>query len=127
MRRRAFITLLGGTAVTAWGGPSAVRAQQADRMRRIGWLDNGRAEDPVVQARNTAVTQELEKLGWVVGRNAAIDYRFGVNSLEMAQQFGAELLRLAPDVILCIGSPGVKALQQATTTVPIVFIQVAKP
>ena len=124
MQRRKFITLLGGAAAT-W--PVAARAQQPDRMRRIGWLDNGQADDPAVQARNAAVRQELERLGWVVGRNLAIDYRSGVVSFEMAQQLGAELLRLSPDVIFCAGSPGVKALQQATRTVPIVFINVAEP
>jgi putative ABC transport system substrate-binding protein len=124
MRRREFITLIGGAAV-AW--PLAARAQQAERMRRIGWLDNGHADDPGVQARNAAVRQELERLGWVVGRNLAIDYRWGVLSFDMAQQLGAELLSLSPDVIFCAGSPGVKALQQATKTVPIVFINVAEP
>jgi putative tryptophan/tyrosine transport system substrate-binding protein len=124
MQRREFITLLGGAAA-AW--PIAARAQQPDRMRRIGWLDNGLADDPGVQARNAAVRQELERLGWVVGRNLAIDYRWGVFSFEMAQQLGAELLSLSPDVIFCAGSPGVKALQQATRTVPIVFINVAEP
>jgi putative tryptophan/tyrosine transport system substrate-binding protein len=63
----------------------------------------------------------LEKLGWVVGRNLAIDYRWGVTSFEMGQRFGGELLSLLPDVILSVGSPGVKALQQATKTMPVVF------
>ena len=80
-----------------------------------------------MQARTAAVQQELEKLGWVVGRNLQIDYRFGVISFEMAQRLGAELLNLSPDVILCAGSPGVRALKQATSTVPIVFILVAEP
>ena len=66
-------------------------------------------------------------MGWVVGRNLQIDYRYGVISFEMALQLGAELLSLSRDVILCAGSPGVKALQQATSTVPIVFILVAEP
>jgi len=96
-------------------------------MRRIGWLEQGHADDPTIQVRTAAVRQELEQLGWVVGRNLQIDYRYGVTSFEMAQQLGAELLSLSPDVILCAGSPGVKALQQATSTVPIVFILVAEP
>jgi putative ABC transport system substrate-binding protein len=124
MRRREFITLLGGASV-AW--PLTARAQQRDRMRRIGWLDNAKADDPAAQTRTAAVLQDLEKAGWVVGRNLQIDHRWGVTSPEMAQHMGAELLRLSPDVILCAGSPGVKALQQATSTVPIVFILVAEP
>ena len=126
MKRRKFLTLIRSAAAAAW--PLAARAQQSDRMRRIGWLDNGYvADDPAGQARNAAVRQELERLGWIVGRNLVIDYRWGVVSFEMAQQLGAELLSLAPDVIFCTGSPGVKALQQATKTVPIVFINVAEP
>jgi putative ABC transport system substrate-binding protein len=124
MNRRELIPLLGATAVM-W--PSAARAQQPDRMRRIGWLDNGQAYDPAVQARTAVVREELGRLGWIVGRNLAIDYRWGVVSFEMGQQLGAELLSLSPDVIFCAGSPGLKALQQATKTVPIVFILVAEP
>jgi putative ABC transport system substrate-binding protein len=128
MRRREFITLLSGAAaVTSLSWPPAARAQQPDRMRRIGWLDNARADDPAAQTRTSAVLQDLEKAGWVVGRNLQIDHRWGVTSPEMAQRLGAELLSLSPDVILCAGSPGVKALQQATSTVPIVFILVAEP
>jgi ABC-type uncharacterized transport system substrate-binding protein len=122
MRRRDFIALAGAAA---W--PIAARAQQPERMRRIGWLENAPADGPAARARATAVKEELEKLGWAVGRNLTIDYRWGVTSFEMAQRFGAELLQLSPDVVLCVGSPGVKALQQATKTVPIVFLQVAEP
>jgi putative tryptophan/tyrosine transport system substrate-binding protein len=124
MRRRSFITLLGSAAV-AW--PLAAHAQQPERMRRIGLLEIGYADDPVVQARTGAVREGLEKLGWVVGRNLTIDYRWGVTSFETAQRLGGELLSLSPDVILCAGSPAVKALQQATHTVPIVFVLVAEP
>jgi len=123
MKRRAVVTLIGAAA--AWA--LAVRAQQPDRLRRIGWLEQGHADDPIIQARIAAVMQELEQLGWVVGRNLQIDYRFGVTSFEMAKQLGAELLNLSPNVILCAGSPGVKTLQQATSTVPIIFILVAEP
>jgi putative tryptophan/tyrosine transport system substrate-binding protein len=124
MRRREFITLLGGTVV-AW--PLAARAQQPDRVRRIGWLDNIQPDNPAAPVRAATVQQELEKLGWVVGRNLQFDHRFGVVSAEMAQRVAAELLSLKPDVILCSGSPGVQALKQATSTVPIVFISVAEP
>jgi putative tryptophan/tyrosine transport system substrate-binding protein len=96
-------------------------------MRHIGLLEIGYADDPVVQARTAAVREGLEKLGWVVDRNLTIDYRWGVTSFEMAQRLGGELLSLSPDVILCAGSPAVKALQQATHTVPIVFVLVAEP
>jgi putative ABC transport system substrate-binding protein len=122
VKRREFVALLGG-AVT-W--PLAARAQQP-AMRRIGWLEQGQPDDPAAQARIAAVRQDLERLGWVVGRNLQIDYRWGVTSVEMAQRLGGELLRLSPDVILSAGSPGVKALQQATSTVPILFIFVAEP
>ena len=124
MRRRDFITLFGSSAV---GWPLAARAQQSDRMRRIGWLEQAQPDDPAGQARIMAVTKDLEQLGWVVGRNLQIDYRWGVVSPEMAQRLGGELLSLSPDLIMSVGSPGVKALQQATTSVPIVFIFVAEP
>jgi putative ABC transport system substrate-binding protein len=96
-------------------------------MRRIGWLELGPADDPAVQVRTTAVREGLEQLDWVVGRNLQIDYRWSVTSFELAQRLGAELLSLSPDVILCAGTPSLKALQQATSTVPIVFILVAEP
>jgi ABC-type uncharacterized transport system substrate-binding protein len=124
VRRRDFIKGIAGSTVV-W--PLAARAQQSDRIRRIGWLDAGQPDDPAVQARTAAVNQELERLGWIVGRNLAIEHRWGVVSFEMGQQLGAELLSLSPDVIFCVGSPGLKALQQATKTVPIVFILVAEP
>jgi ABC-type uncharacterized transport system substrate-binding protein len=127
MQRRQFISLLSAATVTSLSRPVSVCAQQADRMRRIGWLEQGHPDDPQVQERKAAVRQELERLGWVVGRNLQIDYRYGVISFEMAQQLGAELLSLSPDVILCSGSLGVKALQRATSTVPIVFISVVEP
>jgi putative ABC transport system substrate-binding protein len=123
MRRREFITLVG--TVATW--PLAARAQQSDRMRRIGWLEQAQPDDPAGQARIMSVTKDLEQLGWIVGRNLQIDYRWGVVSPEMAQRLGGELLSLSPDLIMSVGSPGVKALQQATTSVPIVFMFVAEP
>jgi putative tryptophan/tyrosine transport system substrate-binding protein len=123
MRRRDFITLAGGAA--AW--PLAARAQQSDRVRRIGWMDLIRADDPVAQTRVAAVRGDLEKSGWIFGRNLQIDYRWGVTSVEIAQRSGVELLSLAPDVILCSGGPAVQALQKATNSVPIVFVLVAEP
>jgi putative ABC transport system substrate-binding protein len=124
MLRRDFITRLTGTAAAiALCRPYGVGAQQPDRTRRIGLLEIGLPDDPVAQARTAAIREELEKLGWVVGRNLAIDYRWG----EMGQLLGKELLRLSPDVIFSVGTPSVKALQQATKTVPVVFIFVVEP
>ena len=124
MRRREFIALVGGAAA-AW--PLTARAQQGERMRRIGWLDPAPETDPGVQARVTTVQQGLERAGWMIGRNLAIDYRWGAVDVERARRAGAELLNLAPDLILCGGTPAVQALQQATRTVPIVFVAVAEP
>ena len=123
MRRREFIGLLGGVAV--W--PLAAAAQQADRVRRLGWLDWAPADDPAAQARAKAFQQDLANLGWVVGRNLQIDYRWGAINDETAQRFGAELLSLNPDVILSGATPATKALQAATQTVPLVFVLIAEP
>ena len=114
MRRREFIGLVGGVA--AW--PLAAGAQQSERMRRLGWLDWAPADDPAAQARAKAVQQDLANLGWVVGRNLQIDYRWGAINDETAQRFGADLLGLNPDVILSGATPATKALQLATQTVP---------
>src|SRR5262249_24489058 len=118
MKRREFITLLGGAAV-AW--PLAARAQQRETMRRIGVLMNLASDDAEGQARLAAFHQGLQQLGWTVGRNVQIDYRWGAGDAERIRKFAAELVALAPDVILSTGSPSVAALQQATRTVPIVF------
>jgi putative ABC transport system substrate-binding protein len=123
MRRREFITLLGGAA--AW--PLAARAQQGERMRRIGVLMNLASDDAEGQARLAAFHQGLQQLGWTVGRNVQIDYRWGAGDADRIRKFAAELIALAPDVILSTGSPSVAALQQATRTVPIVFATVVDP
>ncbi len=124
MKRREFITLLGGAAAV-W--PVASRAQQADRIRRVGWLDLVPESDPGARDRVVAFEQNLEKLGWVVGRNFAIDYRWGASDFEKARLAAADLLGRAPEVILCSGTPATRALQEATRTVPIVFVLVAEP
>ena len=124
MNRREFITLLGGAAV-AW--PLAARAQQGERMRHIGVLTAGAADDPVLQERNAAFLQALQQLGWTVGRNLRIDYRWPGGDAERIRKDAAELVALAPDVILSSATPTVAALQQATRTVPIVFVQVGDP
>ena len=124
LKRREFITLLGGTAA-AW--PLAAGAQQAERMRRIGVLMNAAADDPEGQARIAAFHQGLQELGWTLGRNARIDARWGAVDADSSRRYAAELVGLAPDVILAAASPAVAALQQTTRTIPIVFTTVADP
>src|SRR5713226_523890 len=119
MRRRKFIGLLGGAAA-AW--PRAARAQQAERMRRIGVLMLYPENDPAGQLRATAFRQGLEKLGWTVGRNLQIDYLWGVGNADWIQSAAVQLLRLAPDVILAIGDAAARTVQQSTRTVPVIFI-----
>jgi putative ABC transport system substrate-binding protein len=122
--RRDFISLLGGAAV-AW--PLGARAQQGAPMRRIGVLMNLASDDAEAQARLAAFHQGLQQLGWTVGRNVQIDYRWGAGNADRIRKFAAELVALAPDVILSTGSPSVAALQQATRTVPVVFVTVVDP
>lgn len=117
MRRRGFITLLGGAAV--W--PLVASAQQGERVRRIGVLNPAAADDAIFQARIGAFQQELALLGWSIGRNVRIDIRWATtNAVEIRRQV-AELIALAPDVILAAGDTTLPALLQATRTVPIVF------
>jgi putative tryptophan/tyrosine transport system substrate-binding protein len=116
MRRREFITLLGGAA--AW--PLAARAQQTERMPRIGVLHSGAPEDPHSQARNTAFLRALQQLGWTEGR-VRIDIRWGMADAELIRRYAAELVSLSPEVILGTGSATVGQLLQATRTVPIVL------
>jgi putative ABC transport system substrate-binding protein len=123
MRRREFITLLGGAA--AW--PLAARAQQPERMRRVGVLMNLAQDDPETRVRRDAFLQALHELGWSEGRNLRIEYRWGVGDSDRHRQNAAELIALAPDVILAHGSPIMRPLQRATRTVPIVFVSVADP
>jgi putative ABC transport system substrate-binding protein len=123
MKRRAFITLLGGAAV--W--PLAARAQQAQRMRRIGVLMNLAADDAQSMARIAAFLQGLQQLGWTDGQNVAIEYRWGAGDPERIRKFAAELVALAPDVILAVGAITVLPLQQVGRTVPIVFANVTDP
>jgi hypothetical protein len=121
MRRREFITLLGGAAAM----PPAARAQQPERIRRIGVLANTAANNPVGQARIAAFQQELQQLGWIDGRNVRIDYRWPGGNADNTRKYAAELVALAPDVILASGTSTVTALQRETRTVPIVFTIVA--
>jgi ABC-type uncharacterized transport system substrate-binding protein len=123
MRRRHFITLLGGAAV-AW--PLAARAQQRERMRRIGVL-MGIADDREGQARVTALKQGLQELGWTEGRNIQIETRFGGGDVGRIRAQAAELVALSPDVIVGNSSPVIRALRQATSSIPIVMAAVNDP
>jgi ABC-type uncharacterized transport system substrate-binding protein len=123
MKRREFITLLGGAA--AW--PLAVHAQQTEQVRRIGILMNTAATDREGQAGIAAFHQVLQELGWATGRNVQIDIRWGENNEDLDRKYATELIALAPDVILASGSPSVAALQRATRSVPIVFVRVSDP
>ena len=107
MTRREFIVLLGGTAA-AW--PSAARAQQLGRVRRIGVLMSTAADDPRGQAESAAFVQGLQQLGWEVGANVRIDYRWGAGDTERFRRYAAELVALGPDVILGTAASIVAAL-----------------
>jgi len=120
MRRRDFLGVLGGMAVT----PFAAHAQQQSGMRRIGVLAGLASDNPQAQARNAAFLQGLGALGWNVGRNVQIDYRWGGGDTTRYPTLAAELVALAPDVILAVGASVVWPLLHATRTVPVVFIQV---
>jgi putative ABC transport system substrate-binding protein len=124
MRRRDFITLLGGAAV-AW--PLAARAQRAERVRRIGILMNATAEEPEAQTYVAAFQQGMQEFGWSVGRNLRVDLRWGGDDAGRTHQYAAELAALSPDVMLAAGGPVIRAMQQATRTLPIVFAQSIDP
>jgi putative tryptophan/tyrosine transport system substrate-binding protein len=124
VKRREFIIVLGGAAA-AW--PLAAGAQQSERMRRIGVLLPAVAGDPEYQARLTAFVQALALLGWIDGRNVRIETRWGAADADRYRQYAAELVALAPDVIVAGTSPVVAALQRETRSVPIVFAQVIDP
>jgi putative ABC transport system substrate-binding protein len=123
MRRRDFITLLGGAP--AW--PLAARAQQGDRVRRIGVLVPTAADDPESLARVGAFLQGLQELGWTDGRNVRIEYRWGYGNGERIRKSAAELVALVPDVILVNGTSAMGPLQQETRTLPVVFVNVVDP
>jgi putative ABC transport system substrate-binding protein len=125
MKRREFITLLGGAMTAAW--PIAARAQQADRTRRIGVLLPAAADDAVFQTRIGAFLQVLALLGWTNGRNVRIDTRWAGANADDIRRHAAELAALAPDVILAHGAQTVGPLLQVTRTVPIVFAVVGDP
>ncbi len=123
MKRRKFITLLGGAA--AW--PMAVPAQQPERVRRIGVLNTFAADDQEGHRRVAAFLQALQPLGWTIGHNVGIEHRWGSGDPASTRKNAEELAALAPDVILTSGAAGVAPLLQATRSVPIVFVLVADP
>jgi putative ABC transport system substrate-binding protein len=124
MKRREFIALLGGAAV---GWPLAARAQQGERMRRIGVLIQYGETDPEGKLRLSAFTQALADLGWTDGRNVRLDLRWGGGDINRSRAFAQELVGLRPDIIVTAGTPATVAVQRETQTIPIVFAGVADP
>jgi putative tryptophan/tyrosine transport system substrate-binding protein len=123
LRRREFITLLGG-ATAAW--PLAVRAQ-SDRVRRIGVLMNGAATETAPQSYVATLVQTLRQLGWTEGQNLRVDVRWNAGDAALARTYAAQLIGLMPDVILASSTTNLTVIQQATSTVPVVFVQVSDP
>ena len=123
MRRREFIVLVGSAA--AW--PFAARAQQTERMRRIGVLSSLAETDLEAQAWDAAFRKRLVELGWIDGRNIHIDYRWGAGSVDRMHLFARELVRLNPDALVTISTPATAAVQAETRTIPIVFAVVSDP
>jgi putative ABC transport system substrate-binding protein len=124
MRRREFIKFVGGAAV---GWPLAARAQQTERMRRVGVLIGTAADDPIGQARVAAFQQGLQQLGWAADRNVRIDIRWAGADADHRRKYAAELVALAPEVILASSGAVVGPLRQATRTVPVVFTETSDP
>jgi putative tryptophan/tyrosine transport system substrate-binding protein len=123
MRRREFLGILGGAA--AW--PVASKAQQAERVRLVGMLSVLGSDDPEGQTRRAVFEQTLQQLGWMVGRDLKIEIRQIGRDVDSLRRYAAELVALAPDVIFSIGSLPAASLQQATRTIPIVFMNVTDP
>jgi putative tryptophan/tyrosine transport system substrate-binding protein len=124
VRRREFITLIGGAAA-AW--PLSARGQQPERVRRIGVFTNLAADDPESQARIGAFLQGLQQSGWTIGNNVRIDYRWGSTDYARYLQYAAELVALGPDALLCVAGAALTSLRQATRTVPIIFVGAIDP
>jgi ABC-type uncharacterized transport system substrate-binding protein len=124
MNRRDFITLLGGAAVAS---PLAARAQQGDRVRRIGVLMSYDENDPWVKPRVSAFTQALADLGWTDGRNVRMELRWGGGDINRIRTLAQELVRLQPDIMLTTGATVTVAVQRETRTIPIVFVTAADP
>ena len=125
MRRREFISLLGGGATAAW--PLAARAQQAVKLRRIGVLMGQAENDPGNPSRVAAFEQALDKLGWSHGRTVVIEFRWGAGNVDRMQSYAKELIGLVPDVVVAESTPAAAALRRESHTAPVVFMQVANP
>jgi putative ABC transport system substrate-binding protein len=123
LKRREFITLVGGAVAC----PLAARAEQSERVRRIGVLSGFSENDPEAQRRVTAFLNRLRELGWTDGRNIRIDYRWGAGDANRIRAYAAELVRLGPEVILVNSSSVLRPLQQETSSIPIIFVQVIDP
>src|SRR5262249_16051662 len=124
LKRREFIALLSGAAA-AW--PLAARAQERERVRRVGVLFGLAADDPESQARYTAFGQGLQELRWTHGRNMRVDHRWATGNADAIRSYVEELMALAPDAILATGTTVMGPLQRATRTVPIAFVNVSDP
>ena len=124
MRRRDFITLFGG-GVAVW--PLAARAQQRQQTRRIGVLESLAADDPAAPGRVAAFAQGMQELGWSIGRNLQIEYRWGAGNIDLFRRYAAELVALSPDVVLATAASIVASLQQPSRSVPIVFVATIDP
>ena len=124
MRRREFIKVIAGSGV-AW--PLAAHAQQGERVRRIGVLIARAAADAETTEDVGAFAQGLAELGWTIGRNVRIEYRYAANDPETIRKYAKEMVALAPDVVLAAGTPSVAALQQSSRSIPIVFTTVTDP
>ena len=120
MQRRSFLTLLGGAAAR----PLAARAQQRERVRRVGVLSNGVEGDPYLQSNLAALREGLGKLNWMDGRSLRTDVRFGIGEIDRIRAAAADLVRSSPDVIVTTSGVATRAAQQATQTIPIVFMGV---
>jgi putative tryptophan/tyrosine transport system substrate-binding protein len=124
MRRREFIKIIAGSALV-W--PPAAHAQQGERVRRIGVLVARAAEDPETTEDIGAFAQGLAELGWTIGRNVRIEYRYAANDPETFRKYAREMVALGPDILVAAGTPSVAALQQSSRSIPIVFTTVTDP
>ena len=127
LKRREFIRLIGGAALTSLAAPLAAHAQPGERVRLIGVLMGTAEDDPQNQSYLVGFKRALQELGWIEGRNIHVDYRFGASDVERMQRFAKELVNAQPDLIVGHTTPGTAALARETTTIPIIFVVVSDP